>query len=266
MNGTAQATCTFNKVTLVGDLDGQTVDVQVDQTGGLFQQFSLPYTMDTPFTGGMVHMEWTTLLPINRPAVSATGTIVMPAGAPHAGETFCGASGNISETDPAKHRRPRQPGLHARDAVGRPDLPGRRARRPHQRLRGRLRAIARSGGAEARLVARRLAAQQIARRAFATPAALVGWMGAVQAQDALGARWAVGLRLSGRAGDEAVDATVLRALAEGSILRTHVMRLDLAARHAGRSALDVVAGDARARRAGGAAAPRARARRAHIPA
>jgi hypothetical protein len=41
------------------------------------------------------------LLPINRPAVSATGTIVMPAGAPHAGETFCGASGNIGETDPA---------------------------------------------------------------------------------------------------------------------------------------------------------------------
>jgi hypothetical protein len=78
--------------------------------------------------------------------------------------------------------------------------------------------------AEALLVARRLAAQQIARRAFATPAALVGWMGAVQAQDSLGARWAVGLRLSGQAGDDATDATIVHALAEGSILRTHVMR------------------------------------------
>jgi hypothetical protein len=49
-------------------------------------------------------------------------------------------------------------------------------------------------------------------------------MGAVQAQDPLGARWAVGLRLGGRAVDEAADATILRALAEGTILRTHVMR------------------------------------------
>jgi hypothetical protein len=76
-------------------------------------------------------------------------------------------------------------------------------------------------GGETLLVARRLAAQQIAGRSFTTPAALVAWMGAVQAQDALGARWAVGLRLGGRAVDE---SAMVRALAEGSILRTHVMR------------------------------------------
>jgi hypothetical protein len=79
-------------------------------------------------------------------------------------------------------------------------------------------------GAETPLVARRLAAQQIARRAFETPAALVGWMGAVQAQDPLGVLWAVGLRLGGRVTNKVAQATILRALAEGTILRTHVMR------------------------------------------
>ncbi len=70
------------------------------------------------------------------------------------------------------------------------------------------------------LVARRLAAQQIARPELTDPAELVSRMGAMQAQDAAGARWAVGLRLGGRA----VEATITRALAEGDILRTHVMR------------------------------------------
>src|SRR5262249_34282083 len=57
-------------------------------------------------------------------------------------------------------------------------------------------------------------------RAFRAPAELVAWMGAVQAQDALGARWALGLRLAGRVSESAI----VRALAEGEILRTHVMR------------------------------------------
>jgi hypothetical protein len=45
-------------------------------------------------------------------------------------------------------------------------------------------------------------------------------MGAVQAQDPLGVRWALGVRLAGRPG----EAAITRALAEGTILRTHVMR------------------------------------------
>jgi hypothetical protein len=48
---------------------------------------------------------------------------------------------------------------------------------------------------------------------------LVAWLGAVQAQDYAGAKWALAQRLS-RATDAALDA----ALASGAILRTHVMR------------------------------------------
>src|SRR5215467_7124855 len=73
---------------------------------------------------------------------------------------------------------------------------------------------------ERSIVARRAAAQQVTRPAFREPAKLVAWMGAIQAQDPLGVRWALGVRLAGRPGEEAI----LRALAEGTILRTHVMR------------------------------------------
>jgi hypothetical protein len=73
----------------------------------------------------------------------------------------------------------------------------------------------------AAMASQRLAAQQIARPAFSDPAELVGWLGAVQAQDYAAAQWAVGLRLGGRAGDE---GAITRALARGAIVRTHVMR------------------------------------------
>ena len=72
-----------------------------------------------------------------------------------------------------------------------------------------------------RIGAWRLAAQQIARHAFTAPGALVGWMGAVQAQDYAGARWAVGVRLAGRGIDE---RPLARALADGTVLRTHAFR------------------------------------------
>jgi hypothetical protein len=48
---------------------------------------------------------------------------------------------------------------------------------------------------------------------------VVGWLGAVQAQDYAGAKWALGLRLRGVTEDD-ID----RAFAAGSILRTHLMR------------------------------------------
>jgi Winged helix DNA-binding domain len=70
------------------------------------------------------------------------------------------------------------------------------------------------------IVARRIAAQQIVRHTFKEPAKLVHFMGAIQAQDPSGAHWAVGLRLGGRGGDDAV----VRALADGTVLRTHLMR------------------------------------------
>ncbi len=66
---------------------------------------------------------------------------------------------------------------------------------------------------------RRLYSQGLAGEKFERPEEVVGWMGAVQAQDYPAAKWALGLRLR-----DAVDADVERAFAEGRILRTHVMR------------------------------------------
>jgi hypothetical protein len=54
---------------------------------------------------------------------------------------------------------------------------------------------------------------------FNTPCEVVAWFGAVQAQEYALAMWALGLRLPG-----ATEAAVERALDDGAILRTHVMR------------------------------------------
>ena len=54
---------------------------------------------------------------------------------------------------------------------------------------------------------------------FTRPSEIVSWLGAVQAQDYLGALWAVGLRLVG-----ASEPDVERALAERSIVRTWPLR------------------------------------------
>lgn len=69
------------------------------------------------------------------------------------------------------------------------------------------------------IVRLRLVNQHIARPVFAGPEDVVGWLGAVQAQDYAGAKWALGLRLRG-----AVDGDIDRALADGTILRTHLLR------------------------------------------
>src|SRR5262245_14396965 len=66
---------------------------------------------------------------------------------------------------------------------------------------------------------RRLLGQQIAQPSFAHPSDVVAWLGAVQAQDYLGALWAVGLRTPG-----ATERTIEQALAEKTIIRTWPMR------------------------------------------
>src|SRR5512144_358061 len=65
----------------------------------------------------------------------------------------------------------------------------------------------------------RLVNQQIAQPTFARPSEVVAWLGAVQAQDYLGALWAVGLRTSG-----ATEQLVEQALADKTIVRTWPMR------------------------------------------
>src|SRR3954454_14927747 len=59
-------------------------------------------------------------------------------------------------------------------------------------------------------------AQRLSAPMAADPAAVVGWFGAVQAQDYAGAKWALTLRAPAL-----TDAQLDRALADGTIIRTH---------------------------------------------
>ena len=68
----------------------------------------------------------------------------------------------------------------------------------------------------------RLAGQRINGTSFEKPSEVVRWLGAVQAQDYLGALWAIGLRMR-----VAVEAEVERAIAERTIIRTWPMRRTL---------------------------------------
>jgi hypothetical protein len=67
---------------------------------------------------------------------------------------------------------------------------------------------------------RRMRASRLTGPAFGSPAEAVGWHLAMQAQDYAPASWSIGQRSTGLA-----SADVDEALADGSIVRTHVMRL-----------------------------------------
>src|ERR1051325_2753021 len=69
------------------------------------------------------------------------------------------------------------------------------------------------------IIFQRLSHQQLVNPTATTPAEVVGWMGAVQAQDYGGAKWALGQRLP-----HAMDADIEQACNDGLILRTHVLR------------------------------------------
>jgi len=61
--------------------------------------------------------------------------------------------------------------------------------------------------------------QHIGRQTFKKAHEIVQYLGAVQAQDYAGAKWALGLRLQ-----NSTDAAIDKAMANGSIIRTHVLR------------------------------------------
>lgn len=69
------------------------------------------------------------------------------------------------------------------------------------------------------LVALRLHNQKITQPDLKNPAQLLSWMGGIQGQDYGGAKWSMGLRLSG-----STSADIEKAIAEGSIVRTWPMR------------------------------------------
>jgi hypothetical protein len=69
------------------------------------------------------------------------------------------------------------------------------------------------------IAALRLRNQKLTGTARHAPETVVAWLGAVQAQDYPGARWALGSRTAG-----ATDAEVMSACDEGRILRLHILR------------------------------------------
>lgn len=69
------------------------------------------------------------------------------------------------------------------------------------------------------IVNARLRNQRLSGVPLATPEDVVSWLGAVQAQEYVDSKWALALRARGTS-----NAAVERALTNGTILRTHVMR------------------------------------------
>jgi hypothetical protein len=65
----------------------------------------------------------------------------------------------------------------------------------------------------------RLINQQISGSKFTTAREIVGWMGAIQAQDLNMSKWAVGIRLPC-----SIQESIESALNKGEIIRTHVLR------------------------------------------
>lgn len=65
----------------------------------------------------------------------------------------------------------------------------------------------------------RLINQQISKSKFRTAKELVGWMGAMQAQDYAMAKWAIGIRLP-----DSTQKEIETAMDDGQIIRTHLLR------------------------------------------
>jgi winged helix DNA-binding protein len=70
------------------------------------------------------------------------------------------------------------------------------------------------------LIADRMSNQCLTQPRHRTPADVVKWFGAVQAQEYRPAKWGLSLRLT----DDITEAGIERALTSGAILRTHVLR------------------------------------------
>ena len=65
----------------------------------------------------------------------------------------------------------------------------------------------------------RLLNQQLVSTEFKTPKEIVTWMGAVQAQEFIMSKWAIGIRLPG-----ITEKQIDKAIDRGDILRTHILR------------------------------------------
>src|SRR5262245_618353 len=70
------------------------------------------------------------------------------------------------------------------------------------------------------IAAERLSNQRLTRPASAKVDELVAWFGVVQAQEYAAAKWALAVRMRGNVTGDAIE----RALNDGRIIRTHVLR------------------------------------------
>ncbi len=103
---------------------------------------------------------------------------------------------------------------------GRTSLRSDRSRVAEATLRGCQSVSPRTLDAGVEIARRRLANQHLASPTLADAAAVVRALGAVQAQDYAGAKWALSMRTRGRPTDDVIEEAVRR----GSIIRTHVLR------------------------------------------
>src|SRR4029453_1280054 len=69
------------------------------------------------------------------------------------------------------------------------------------------------------IIYQRLHNQRLAAAKFKKPVDVVRWLGAMQAQDFHGAKWAIAQRMSAT-----TNAAIEKAFNEGRIVRTHLMR------------------------------------------
>lgn len=93
----AGLTCAEGAFQLKGTLDGQAVSAQGTVKGHTWQQFSSPNTLDASFDpASSVHAEWAQLVAEGE-TTAITGSVTMPAGGPHGGETLNSTSGRLTK-------------------------------------------------------------------------------------------------------------------------------------------------------------------------
>jgi hypothetical protein len=82
--------CVEKHITVAGALDGENVDLSLAYTSFYFVNGS-GGQLDVTYAGGALHLTLADLAAYGE-TVAASGTIQMPAGAPHAGEAICAGS------------------------------------------------------------------------------------------------------------------------------------------------------------------------------
>lgn len=94
----AGAACAEGAFDLSGTLDGQTVSQSGTLKSHLWEQLGSNDKLDATFDPvSSVHAEWTGLVADGQTTAITAGSVTMPAGAPHGGETLNAASGTLTK-------------------------------------------------------------------------------------------------------------------------------------------------------------------------